>query len=160
MHLIWANPRKAAPKFMLKQEQPVYAFCLWIYQYQAFVLANTLLHIYPLIHPEIWLKHPVRKSSGSGYTNTLGQLTCIHGGQSEPSVHGVAPPPSVGWFTHLGRCKQRNSQTADTSSALAGGLRVRVTSLNSEGGREWRQNDGDFIPDGHRHVLAANGRDE
>lgn len=102
----------------------------------------------------------MRKSSGSGYTNTLGQPTWIHRGQSGPIANGVVPPPSVGWFTHLGRCKQRNSQTVDTSSALAGGLRVRVTGLNSEGGREWRQNDGDFIPDGHRHVLAANGRDE
>ena len=159
MQIIWVSLCKAAQKIQV--ETRAAGVCLLPVDLSiSRVLANTLLHIYPLIHPEIWLKHPVRKSSGCGYTNALGQPTCIHNGQSEPSLHGVAPPPSVGRFTHLGRCKQRNSQTADTSSALAGGLRVRVTGLNSEGGREWRQNDGDFIPDGHRHVLAANGRDE
>lgn len=44
----------------------------------------------PLIHPEIWLKH----SSVIIYRDS----PHIHSSQSEPDA-----PPSVGWFTHLGR---------------------------------------------------------
>lgn len=54
---------------------------------------------------------------------------------------GVAHRPSLRWQT---------SALADwQASDLTGGTE-----------RESRQNDGDFIPDGDHHILAADGRDE
>lgn len=75
-------------------------------------------------------------------------------------LHSGAPPLFCGLVYSPGQVKQRNSKTLDACSELKSPLSQRVTCLKSVGRIERRQNDGDFIPDGKRHILAANGRDE
>lgn len=93
------------------------------------------------IYPDIWLRHPVktRQAELGPPTDPLWPVISLS--------LSIAPPPCVGWFlrTWAGVAQKLSH------SALAGVFSLRE--------REWRQNDGDSIPDGDRHVLATNGRD-
>lgn len=93
----------------------------------------------------------------------LGQPTYTQRPITVLFFYAIAPPPSVGWFlTHLGRCSRETLRHWISAQHWLVFWAWESEFWNQSGGRERarRQNDGDFIPDGHRHVLATNGRDE
>lgn len=127
------------------------------------VLELPHLHIYPLIYPDIWLKPPVRNRAGCSHAGRPGTAHVHTAANHSPVFYAIAPPPSVGWFlTHLGRCSRETLRHWISAQHWLVFWAWESEFWNQSGGRERarRQNDGDFIPDGHRHVLATNGRDE